>query len=95
MRVVRVEVTVRDTHVHVHAGDIRRLDWRLHEEIENHNSLGCKRPPVLGVRQFPNAQDIFPPIPGLISCAGVTRSVGTTRHVLIPQIPKAFSVHIC
>ena len=59
MRVVRVEVTVRDTHVHVHAGDIRRLNWRLHEEIENHNSLGCKQPPVLGVRPLPMHRTYF------------------------------------
>ena len=38
----------------------------------NHNSLGCKQPPGLDVKQSLNEQDMFRPIPGLISCTGVT-----------------------
>ena len=41
-----------------------------HELIENHNSLGRDRPSGLYVKQSPNVQDTFQPIPGLISCAG-------------------------
>ena len=41
----------------------------------NHNSLGCEQPSGLDVNQSLNAQDT---LPGLISCAGVTGSVGTT-----------------
>ena len=37
--------------------------------------------PAVDVKQSPNAQDVFRPIPGLVSCAGVTGSVGITRHV--------------
>ena len=51
-----------------------------HESIGNHNSLGRERPSGLDVKQFPNVQDMFQLIPGLISCAGVTGSVGITRH---------------
>ena len=58
----------------------------VHELIENHNSLGRERPLGLDVKQSPNAQDTFRPIPGLISCAGVTRSVGYTRHACATQI---------
>ena len=47
--------------------------------IKNHNSLGCERPSGLDAKQSPNVQDAFQPIPGLISCAGVTGSVGITR----------------
>ena len=43
-----------------------------------HNSLGHEQPSGLDVKQSPNAQDAFQPIPGLISCAGVTVSVGIT-----------------
>ena len=37
------------------------------EYIENHNSLGHERPLGLDVKLSPNAQDVFWPIPGLIS----------------------------
>ena len=47
---------------------------------ENHNSLGRELPLGLDVKQSPDAQDAFRPIPGLISRAGVTGSVGITRH---------------
>ena len=53
---------------------------QIHEQIKNHNSLGCERPSGLDVKQSSNAQKAFRPIPGLISCAGVTRSVGITCH---------------
>jgi hypothetical protein len=46
----------------------------------NHNSLGCEQPLGLDVEQSPNPQDAFRPIPGLISCAGVTGSVGVLRY---------------
>ena len=58
----------------------------MYEYIENHNSLGCKQPSGLDVKQSPNAQDVFRPIPGLISCAGVTGSVGITRHARATQM---------
>ena len=48
--------------------------------IKNHNSLGREWPSGQDVKQSPNAQDAFRPIPGLISCAGVTGSVGITCH---------------
>jgi len=51
-----------------------------------HNSLGHKWSSGLDVKQSPNAQDAFRPIPGLISCAGVTRSVGITHHAHAAQI---------
>ena len=38
----------------------------------NHNSLRCEQPTGLDVNQPPNVQDVFRPIPGLVSCAGVT-----------------------
>ena len=44
---------------------------------ENYNSLGCEQP-HLDVNQSLIVQDTFWPIPGLISCAGVTGSVGIT-----------------
>ena len=43
-----------------------------------HNSLGCEW--LLGLDVTVTVQDVFRPIPGLISCAGVTGSVGVTRH---------------
>jgi len=60
----------------------------LHERelIENHSFLGREWPSGLDVKQSPNAQDAFRPIPGLISCAGVTESVGITRHVRATQM---------
>ena len=54
--------------------------------FENHNSLGCKQPLGVDIKQSPNAQDMFQPIPGLISCAGVTGSVGITRHAHATQM---------
>ena len=49
---------------------------------KNHNSLGHEQPSDLhvDVKQSPNAQYTFQPMPGLISCTGVTRSVGITHH---------------
>ena len=58
----------------------------MHESIKNHNSLGREWPSGLDVKQSPNAQDTFRPIPGLISCAGVTGSVGVTRHAHATQM---------
>ena len=54
-----------------------------HEQIENHNSLGCEQPSGLDVKQSPNAQDVFRPIPGLISCAGATGSHGVYMYTCI------------
>ena len=51
-----------------------------------YSSLGCERPSGLHVEQSPNVQDVFRPIPGLISCAGVTGSVGITRHARATQM---------
>ena len=53
----------------------------IHEYIENHNSLGHERPSGLDVKQSPDAQDAFRPIPGLISCAEVTGNTCTCIHV--------------
>ena len=39
----------------------------VHEQIENHNSPSCEQPLGLVVKQSPDAQDMFRPIPGLIS----------------------------
>ena len=47
---------------------------------KNHNSLDCKQSLGLHIKQSPNAQDAFHPIPGLISYAGVIRSVGKQWH---------------
>ena len=43
-------------------------------------------PSGLDVKQSPDAQDTFWPIPGLISRAGVTGSVGITRHARAAQM---------
>ena len=64
-------------HVHVPVADT--CTCTCARVIKNHNSLGCERPSGLDVEQSPNAQNTFRPIPGLISCAGVTGSVGITR----------------
>ena len=55
---------------------------------ENHNSLSHERPSGLHVevKQSPNMQDTFRPTPGLISCAGVTGSVGITHHTRATQM---------
>ena len=37
----------------------------------------------LGVKQSPNAQNVFWPIPGHISCTRVTRSVGITHRARV------------
>ena len=67
-----------------------------HELIENHNSLGRERPLGLDVKQLPTAQDAFRPIPDLISCAGVTGSVGITRHARATHVRFPFiSYSIC
>ena len=63
-------------YVHTH-------DVHVHE---NHNFLGHEWPSGLGVKQPPNAYDAFRPIPGLIGCAGVTGSVGITRHACATQM---------
>ena len=59
--------------------DIWRYEYNIHYKgdrpikymriSKNHNSLGCEQPLGLDVNQSPNAQDVFQPIPGLISCA--------------------------
>ena len=51
---------------------------------ESHNSLGCKQPSGLDVNQSLNAEDTFQPIPGLISCTGVTVLHG--MHAYRPQV---------
>ena len=58
-----------------------------HKHNNNHNALGCERPSGLDVKQSPNAQDVFQPIPGLISCAGVTGSVGIVHVPPYPITP--------
>ena len=47
---------------------------------KNHNSLG------LDVIKSPSLQDVFQPIPGLISSIGMPRNVGTTYHVHAVQV---------
>ena len=77
---------------------------RVHTHTSvNHNSLGCEQPPGLDVNQSLIAQDVFLPIPGLISCDGVTGSVGvcaqkctcartvTTYHLTCTYM---YSVHL-
>ena len=58
--------------------------------IENHNSLRRERPSGLDVKQSPNVQDAFRPIPGLISWAGVTGSVGITCHARATQMVHVY-----
>ena len=53
---------------------------------KNHNSLGCEQPLGLDVNQLPIAQDAFWPMPGPISCAGATGSVGVTCHAHATQM---------
>ena len=53
---------------------------------KNHNSLGCEQPLGLDVNQSPVAPDAFRPMPGLISCAGATGSVGVTCHAHATQM---------
>ena len=53
---------------------------------KNYNSLGCEQPLGLDVNQSPDVQDAFRPIPGLISCAGTTGSVGVTCHAHATQM---------
>ena len=59
---------------------------------ETYNSLGCKQPSGLDVNQSLNAQDVFRPIPGLISCTGVTGSVGATHHAHTTQMAGLRSI---
>ena len=49
-------------------------------------NLGCEQPLGLDVNQSPIAQDAFRPIPGLISCAGATGSVGVACHAHATQM---------
>ena len=56
------------------------------EVHENHNSLGCEQLSDLDVNQSLIVQDMFQPIPGLISCVGVTGSVGITCHAHATQM---------
>ena len=65
-------------------GDIRC--YSIPCKYENNNSLGHERPPGLDVKQSPNAQDVFWPTPGLISCTRVTRGVGITWDVRATQM---------
>ena len=48
----------------------------MYKQIKNYNSLGCERPSGPDIKQSPNLQDMFWPVPGLISYTGVTGSVG-------------------
>ena len=48
--------------------------------------ISCRTPNKLDVIQSSNVQDAFRPIPGLISCAGATGSVGTTCHAHATQM---------
>ena len=65
-------------------------------KIKNHNSLGHKRPLGLDVQQSPNAQDTFQPIPGLISCAGVTGSVGIMYvYMYLTKLHHDYSTCTC
>ena len=57
-------------------------------------SLGCEQPPGLDDDQSLHAQDAFQPIPGLISCTGVTGSVGTTCHAHAIQMTSLRSPHM-
>ena len=63
---------------------------------KNHDSLGCEQPLGLDVNQLPAAQDAFRPIPGLISCAGATGSVGVTCHAHATQMAglKTYPLHV-
>ena len=58
----------------------------IHEKVEDHNSIGREWPLGLDVKQSPNTRCMFQPTPGLISCTGVTRSVGSTRHACATQM---------
>ena len=58
----------------------------MRTSMKDHNSLGHEQCSGLDVKQSPNTlnvQDAFWPIPGLISCAGVTECVGI--HVMRVQ----------
>ena len=49
----------------------------------------------LDVEQSPNAQDAFRPMPGLLSFAGVTGSVGVLRHARITQTCTSGHTRAC
>ena len=68
-------------HVHVHICTYTCILG--YQSILNHNSLDHERPSGLDVKQSPNKQDVFQPIPDLISCAGVTGSVGIQLHLYV------------
>ena len=53
---------------------------------KNHNSLDYQQSLGLDIKQSPNVQDTFRPIPGLVSYTGVIRSVGVLRHPRIQYI---------
>ena len=77
----RPEVCVRKcsnrTEVYIYMYMYVWLDFQFyisvytHENIRDHNSLGCEQPSGLDVNQSLNVQDTFWPIPVLISCIGV------------------------
>ena len=66
----------------------------------NYNSLVCEQPPGLHVHEHVTmqsliAQDTFRLIPGLISCTGVTGSVGVTCHTHATQMAGLRSPCTC
>ena len=60
-----------------------------------HGEILPERPSGLDVKQLPNTQDAFWPIPGLISCAGETGSVGITHHARATQVAGLKSSQYC
>ena len=50
--------------------------------MENHNYLGYEWLSGLDFKQPLDVHDVIQPTPGLIGCAGVTRSVSVTCHVV-------------
>ena len=49
----------------------------------------------LDVKQSPNAQDAFQPTPGLISCTGVTGSVGVLCHAHDIYMYMCVCIFVC
>ena len=62
---------------------------------KNHNSLGCEQPLGLDVKQSPDAQDAFQPIPGLISYAGATGNTdnGKLTHSTSMRLCLTYYLH--
>ena len=63
----------------------------------NHNSLGCEQPCIyhrgLNVKMA-NVHDAFLPIPGIISCAGVTGSGCITCHAHVTLMSGFKNLHV-